>query len=79
MKHYCLWLLFLFWGVASWSQDVLPIRLKPEDISLGASVLNEKDGIQTVTLDYGKSDNVFFRNLPKNWSQYQAVAFTVNL
>ena len=32
---------------------------------------------QTVTLDYSKSDNVFLRNLPQDWSQYQAIAFTV--
>ncbi|MBP5672318.1 MAG: heparinase II/III family protein [Victivallales bacterium] len=77
MKHYCLWLLFLFWCVASWSQDGLPLRLKPEDISLGASALSEKDGIQAITLDYGKSDHVFLRHFPHDWSQYQAVAFTV--
>ena len=76
MKHYRFLLLFLLLGVASWSQDVLPIRLKPEDISLGASALSEKDGIQTVTLDYGKSDNVFLRHFPHDWSQYQAIAFS---
>ena len=32
---------------------------------------------QTVTLDYSKSDNVFLRDLPQDWSQYQAIAFTV--
>ena len=76
MKHYRFLLLFLLLGVASWSQDVLPIRLKPEDISLGASALSEKDGVQTVTLDYGKSDNVFLRHFPHDWSQYQAIAFS---
>ena len=77
MKHYRFLLLFLLLDVASWSQDVLPIRLKPEDISLGASALSEKDGVQTVTLDYSKSDNVFLRHFPHDWSQYQAIAFTV--
>ncbi|MCR5381911.1 MAG: heparinase II/III family protein [Lentisphaeria bacterium] len=32
---------------------------------------------QAVTLDYSKSDNLFLRNLPQDWSQYQAIAFTV--
>ena len=32
---------------------------------------------QTVTLDYSKGDNVFLRDLPQDWSQYQAIAFTV--
>ncbi len=35
--------------------------------------------VQSATLDYGKSDNIFFRNLPKDWSRYQAVAFTVKV
>ena len=35
--------------------------------------------VDSVTLDYSKSDHVFFRDLPKDWSQYQAVAFTVKV
>ncbi len=35
--------------------------------------------VDSATLDYSKSDHVFFRDLPKDWSQYQAVAFTVKV
>ena len=35
--------------------------------------------VDSATLDYSKSDHVFFRDLPKDWSQYQADAFTVKV